>query len=377
MYSKSRIKRTLVRYRNSAFRRFVRRHEKYAPVLFFIGGFIFDSLTLGRIDRLYDLSILCSHMTLLSVTLYLFNRVSDGVWKNTILERYEEYFPLAIQFFFGALSSAYVVYFSRSVSLSKTAYFFIILVLILFANEFLKRRISNKYLQFGVYSFLSFTFFAFIIPVFIKEMSTDIFYLSGGISLFCTLLLMMIVYTFSVSTRNEIHFGKLLGLVLLIYLSLNAFYFFRLIPPVPIALNEAIVAHHIERTDKNYIVTYEKDEWYIFWRKHRDKFNFKQGDEVYIFSSVFAPTDLEKNIFHRWKWFNPQTELWEQVEDIGYEITGGRAGGYRGYTYKSNLKKGNWSVEVLTEEELILGVIDFEIVEKNSQKKLKTTEKKF
>ncbi|WP_425392518.1 hypothetical protein [Ekhidna sp.] len=131
--------RILAKYRDSAFRKFLRRNEKYAPIFFFIGGFIFDSLTLGRIDRLYDLTVLCSHMTLLSCTLYIYNRVPDGRWKNTLIERYEEYLPLAVQFFFGALSSAYVVYFSRSVSLTKTAYFFGILVLLLFANEFLKK----------------------------------------------------------------------------------------------------------------------------------------------------------------------------------------------------------------------------------------------
>ena len=188
------MKRTLVRLRNSRFRKFIRRHEKYAPIIFFIGGFIFDSLTLGRIDRLYDLVVLCMHMTLLTVTLYLYNLVDDGRWKNSILERYQVYFPLAIQFFFGGLSSAYVIYFSRSVSLSKTVSFFIILVILLFANELLKKRISNKYLQFSVYFFVSFTFFTFMIPVFIKEMNTNIFIYSGLVSLGCTLILIAIIY---------------------------------------------------------------------------------------------------------------------------------------------------------------------------------------
>jgi hypothetical protein len=301
-------------------------------------------------------------MTCLTCTLYLFNLSDDGKWKNTFLERYEEYFPLAIQFFFGGLSSAYVVYFSRSVSLTKTASFFVILVVLLLANELLKKRISNKYLQFSVYSFISFTFFAFMIPVFIKELNTDIFILSGLISLACTLTLIIIIYRSSPSTRKEIHKGKLILLVTIIYSSISLFYFFKLIPPVPLALSSGIVAHNVEVENNKYLVTFETEEWYVFWRKHRLKYIHKPNEKVYIFSSIFAPTALEKTIFHRWKWYNNKTAKWELVEDIGYDITGGRDGGYRGYTYKQNLKKGVWKVQVLTEEELVLGVIDFEIV---------------
>ena len=83
------MKKTLARYRNSAFRSFIRKHSKYAPILFFIGGFIFDTLTLGRIDRTYDLTVLCLHMTSLSITLYLYNLVDDGKWQGTLLERFE------------------------------------------------------------------------------------------------------------------------------------------------------------------------------------------------------------------------------------------------------------------------------------------------
>ncbi|WP_369692159.1 hypothetical protein [Formosa haliotis] len=160
---------TIAKFKDSKFQNFIVRHKKYTPLLFFIGGFIFDTLTLGRIDRTYDLVVLCLHMSSLTITLYLYNLADDGKWVDTMLNKFQEYFPLAIQFFFGALSSAYVIYFSRSVSLTKTVSFFIILIMLLVANEFLKKRISNKYLQFSVYFFLSFTFFTFIIPVFIKQ----------------------------------------------------------------------------------------------------------------------------------------------------------------------------------------------------------------
>jgi len=370
------MKRTLVKFRNSKFRRYIRKHQKYAPLIFFIGGFTFDSLTLGRIDRLYDLIVLCLHMTSLTITLYLYNLADDGKWKDTFLERYQEYFPLAIQFFFGALSSAYVIYFSRSVSLTKTISFFIILVALLVANEFLKKRISNKYLQFSVYFFVSFTFFTFIIPVFIKVMNTNVFIFSGLISLIFTLLLIIVIYKISPSTRAEIHIGKIIGIVSIMYATINLFYFFNLIPPVPLALESGIVAHNVKVENNKYVVTYETDEWYVFWREHRLKFLYNQGEKVYIFTSIFAPTDIEKSIFHRWKWHNDNTNEWEIVEDISFDITGGRDDGYRGYTFKNNVKQGLWKVEVITEEELILGVINFEIIISTSLHPIGVVDKK-
>lgn len=346
-------------------------------MLFFIGGFIFDSLTLGRIDRLYDLIVLCTHMTLVTITLYLYNLVDDGRWKNTIFERYAEYYPLAIQFFFGALSSAYVIYFSRSVSLSKTASFFIILVVLFFSNEFLKKQISNKYLQFSVYFFISFTFFTFMIPVFIKEMNTTIFIISGLVSLISSVLLITIIYYLSPTTRDEIHLGRILGLVFSIYALINTFYYFNLIPPVPLSLNSGVVAHTIKKEGTNYLVSYETDDWYIFWREHRLEFVCKPDDTVYVFSSIFAPTDLEKAIFHRWEWFNPTTEEWEITDEIGYDITGGRDDGYRGYSYKNNIKPGIWKVEVVTEEDLVIGIVDFEIVISSTLQPKRLVEKKY
>ncbi|MEP2056906.1 MAG: DUF2914 domain-containing protein [Maribacter litoralis] len=371
------MKNTLARYKNSAFRSFIRRHSKYAPILFFIGGFIFDTFTLGRIDRLYDLTVLCLHMTSLSITLFLYNLADDGKWKGTFLERYEEYLPLAIQFFFGGLSSAYVIYFSRSVSLSKTASFFIILVLLLIANEFLKKRISNKYLQFGVYYFISFTFFTFMIPVFIKELNTTIFLISGAASLVSTLVLLTFIYGKSPSTRKEIKLWKMITIIISIYGIINLFYFLRLIPPVPLALDKGIVAHNIVQKNGKYEVTYESEESHIFWRKHKLDFSYTPEQRVYIFSSIFAPTDLKKSIFHRWRKYNEQTKTWETVDDIGYDITGGRDGGFRGYTYKDNVMPGEWEVQVLTEEEQVLGVIGFDIVLNTDQKPLKLKTSKF
>ncbi|SMO61225.1 DUF2914 domain-containing protein [Gracilimonas mengyeensis] len=345
------------------FRAYVRANQRYLPVVFFMCGFLWDSLTLGRIDRLYDQIILCTYLTSLSISLYLYNLADDGKWTETFLEKYQDYLPLAIQFFLGGLCSAYVIYFSRSVSFSKTFFFFLILVLLLFANELLKKRISNKYLQFSAYFFVNFTFFTFFIPMLVKSMNTFIFMVSGAISLGLTLALIIYIYNVSPSTRQEIHMGKMSGLILGIYLLINSFYYFNLIPPVPLALDVGLVAHNVEKNTENneYVVTYEQNPWYKIWRDNDKDFHHTPGTRVYVFTSIFAPSELKESVLHRWKWYSPHTNQWEVIDEIGYEITGGRDGGYRGYTYKTNMMEGKWEVDVITDDELVLGIINFEV----------------
>lgn len=356
------MNKSLLKYKKSKFYLLVKKHKKYLPLLFFIAGFTWDSLTLGRIDRLYDIVILCTYMTLLTFSIYFYNLIDNEKSKNSYIQKYGSYFPLAIQFFLGGLTSAYVIYFSRSVSLSKTASFFIILIIVLFANEVFKKRISNKYLQFCAYFFVNFTFLSFFLPVILKEMNTNIFLISGAISLVTTLFLVTLVYRTSTSARIEIVKRKMFSMIFGIYLLINIFYYFNLIPPVPLALDKGVVAYNIEIKKGYYEVTYEVDDWYVFWRDHKINFSRNSNKPVYIFTSIFAPTDLKKKIYHQWKWYNNEKEAWEYSDKIGFEITGGRDRGYRGYSFKENIKDGKWKVEVVTDNNMVLGVVDFNII---------------
>jgi uncharacterized membrane protein len=234
-------------------------------------------------------------------------------------------------------------------------------VFLLFANELLKKRISNKYLQFSAYFFVNFTFFTFFLPVLVKTMNTFIFLVSGAISLTITVALINYIYEKSPSTRQELHRGKMLGLIAGIYLMINTFYFFNLIPPVPLALEEGLVAQNVEKAGTSYRVTYDREPWYNVFKDYSEKHAYIENSDVYVFTSIFAPTELSKTVAHRWKWYNPNTEEWKVTDRIEYEITGGRDGGFRGYTYKSGVIEGRWEVEVITESEQIIGVVNFEI----------------
>jgi len=191
------------------------------------------------------------------------------------------------------------------------------------------------------------------------------------------MVLLVTIYRSSPNTRKEISRVRLMFIISTIYISISIFYVFKLIPPVPLALNEGIAAHGIERKGGKYTVSFEPDEWYVFWRNHHFEFTHYLNEKVYIFSSIFAPSNLRKAIFHRWKWYNERLGKWELVEDIGFEIQGGRDGGFRGYTYKQNVKDGTWQVEVLTEEEMVLGVIDFKITTEPNRENRQLIEKKF
>jgi len=352
------------RYKKHKIYLFIENNKRFAPLLFFVSGFLWDWLTLGRVDRLYDIILLSAYFFLLSFCIYLYNCIGYSIWQHKFLKTYQNYLPLIIQFFFGGLTSAYVIYFSRSVSLSKTASFFVILVLLFFANEIFKKRISNLYLQFGIYSFVSYTFFAYMIPVLIAKLNPFIFTMSGMISLSMTFFLVYIIYKTKHKIKLDTFKIKLLTVIFSVYGLITLFYFFKLIPPVPLALNQSIVAYAIEKKDNRYQVTYDAGKWYMFWKEYKSELNINKTDEIYVFTSIFAPTDLDKKIFHLWKKYNSKTKTWDVTDKIGFSIIGGRNNGFRGYTFKQNITEGEWEVEVITEEGLIIGIIDFNLVDK-------------
>lgn len=361
----------------SATKQFLQKHKKFVPVIFFIGGFIWDSLTLGRIDGWYSNTILLIYLSCLTASLYIFNLADDGRWNGTILESYEEYAPLAIQFFLGGLSSAYVIFFFQSVTLTKTLVFFLILVVLLFSNELLKHRISNKYLQFGAYFFVNFTFFTFFTPVIFETMNTFLFIVSGLFSLGITLYFIKYIYKTSPSTREEITGWKITFLVLGIYTSINICYYFNLIPPVPLSLQNGVVAYNIEKQDDTFWVSYEQAAFYNFWKTYDKTFNYSDGDTVFVFTSIFAPTDLKKSVQHEWKWYEPKSDKWNTTDTIAYDVLGGRRGGFRGYTFKENVWPGRWRVNVTTEEGMVLGEIDFRINNDSTFKKSQLSRRAF
>ena len=118
----------------------------------------------------------------------------------------------------------------------------------------------------------------------------------------------------------------------------------------------------MHRAGGRYELRFEKGKWYQLFKRSDKEFHYMAGDTVFCFTSVFAPTQLEKKIVHQWQFWNDKRDAWLTSDRLGFRIYGGRDGGYRGYTYKKNIQPGKWRVDVRTEDDLLLGRISFTVV---------------
>ena len=340
----------------------LRPYEKYFPVTAFFGGFIWDNLTVSRIDMLFDNLQLLLYLLLLSALVIISLLVRYGSIKNIWLLKYSGWYPSALQFLFGGLFSVYVVFYFQSASLTKASLFLIMLVILFIANEFLKDRLSNTYLLLSIHFLVSFSYFIFALPVLFKIMNNWIFLLSGVVSLLFSALIFYILYKKNIFKSGR-RFLNHCGLLLAVFLMIQLFYWQNWIPPVPLSLKDTGIYHHVSRQSDLYQVRYEKPKWYQFFKKSDIPFHYLSGDTIFCYASVFAPTHLKHQIFHQWQRYDAEGDTWLTTDKHGYTLTGGRDGGYRGYTYKKNISTGFWRVNVITDNDLILGRISFDIVE--------------
>jgi len=333
----------------------------------FVGGFVWDSLTLTRIDRLSDNLILLAYYTLATLSILLMHLVDAERVKFLLLYRLRPWYPLAVQFFFGGLFSSYVVFYFQSASFTKSAVFWGLLVVLFIGNEFLEKRLENMYLQGGLHFLVGFSFFIFFLPVVTHRMNVGMFLLAALVGMFVSLGMWWLLYSkYQVISSSRFRrmgwmLQGLLGLFLL-------FYFLNWIPPVPLSLKFGGVYHRVQRMGDVYELKMERPAWYQFWKRQDHPFRWMPGDTVFCFTAVFAPTQLQKDIVHHWQVYEEDRNRWLTTDRRRFVIRGGRREGYRGYTYKRRIRPGRWRVDVETEDGLLLGRIPFTVLGINSTK---------
>jgi hypothetical protein len=337
-----------------------RKYEKYTPLIVFAVGFAWDSLTMVRIDNLIDIAILLFYLAALAIMMFFTVRRQSGCNLPDWAGRLEPYFLWAMQFSFGGLFSAFVIFYFKSASWTRTQFFFLMLVFLLVGNEFLRHRLNNPKLMATLYSFCLLSFLAFFLPIVFASVHPALFLLAGALSLLLSTSVFAAAFPKNQGSWH-LHMRPVLACIFTVCFSLNLLYFANLIPPVPLALKTAGIYHSVVKTPAGYEVQFVRPPIYRYWRQYDNPFYYAPGEPVCCFTAIFAPHRIQVRVRHVWSRYY-ESSGWRVTDRMEYEISGGREGGFRWYSRKSAITPGKWRVEVETDRGQILGRIDFMVV---------------
>jgi len=331
-------------------------------------GFIVDLATFRFINFDLALTLLSGHIILSGGAIAFIDLFEAGRFSHRFFKYLRVFAPLVIQYSFGAMLSASVIFYSFSGSLWASWPFILALVFLMIANEILRKHYINPIVQLTIYFFAIYSIMVLALPYIARDLGWTVFVASGLLSLVVITLYITWLWP-KVPQIRESQRGVALG-VISVFALMNLFYFTNLIPPFPLALRDIGVFHLVERSGSNYRLLAEERDTFLRWLTPNQINLARIGDRVYVFSSVFAPAKLNLDVVHHWQFFDPETRNWESRGRTSFTIFGGRDQGFRGYSWKSQTEVGRWRVRVETAQGQIIGQVNFRINETGERPEL-------
>ena len=339
------------------------RNERSVTVLSFVAGFVFDIVTLGRIDSWLSIGQQILYLAvIMTVLMQMFLEQSGQqleLDRMFVLKRwYYQYRAAIVHFLFGSLLNLYTIFFFKSSSLLVSFSFLVFLVILLVANESKRFKSLGLPFKFGMLSLCVLSFFAYVVPILVGSIGLLVFLSSMPVGCLPLIGLGWWVRARAPQlfplARKQIHLP--LSLVLLGFFVL---YYLRVIPPVPLSIPFIGVYHSVERTEQGYRLSHERPQW-RFWHNGDQDFVARPGDKVYVFFRIFSPTRFSDQVLMRWYW-KEDARGWTLQDSIPIKIVGGREQGFRGYGFKSNYQAGAWKVQIETTDAREIGRVYFDL----------------
>lgn len=326
-----------------------------------IGGFIFDVFTLQRVDAFWENILVLVRLFAVGVCIILINRKATSLQEGENMAEKHIWLLIIMQFMFGGLLSSFLIYYFRSGTLAVSWPFLLLLIVAFAANEKLRHRYARVSFQITFLYLCIFSFSIFILPILTHTIGPMVFLLSGFISAIVVYLYLLILKYFARKVFEE---SKKILLVTLtgLFISINALYFFNIIPPIPLAIKDGQIYHSIERNGGgDYVVSHEEESWTDFFKLYQE-FHATPGQPLYAYSAIFSPTDFNTRIVHEWQFYDGKQKDWITGARIPLSVLGGRGDGYRTYSQKNNYSAGKWRVNVQTDRGQTIGRIYFKVI---------------
>ena len=356
----------------TAWRDFYQRHERHGPAAFFIAGFLFDVLTLGRIDDPLTIFSQLGYLAIVSLVwrlemrASLTPRLSDELPMSFLArwqDRFWRYHDEIVHFLYGSLLSAYTLFYFKSASLATSFIFMLALAGLLLANEMSRFQRSGPQLRLALLSLCWISYFSYVFPTLFGFVGWMPFLLAvvAGVAVVFALL--------KWTARGVVTAGEVLGfelrkaraMALIVAGGLTLAYVFRVLPPVPIAALEIGVYHQVDRIGGGQYQARYVRPWYAFWQSGAQTFAARPGDRIHVFARIFAPGRFRDEI--RVRWLRQGPKGWEGTDSIPLALVGGRDDGFRGFAFKQNYTPGLWRVQLETTEGREISRISFEVIE--------------
>jgi len=337
------------------------RNEQKIAVLSFICGFLFDILMVDRADSWHAIfqQVLYIAVILAALTQMFLEegRAAPDPAGLSLLKRwYYRYRSAVVHFFLGTLLNVYTIFFFKSSSLLVSFGFLAFLVLLLWANESERVKSMGLSFKFTLLALCMLCFSANVVPIFVGSIGMTVFLVSmlaGSLPL-AGVAWWMRKRKPDLFPRARRQMLVPLGGVLVGFL---VFYWFRLIPPVPLSIPFIGVYHAVEKSQDGYRLSHERPIWRV-WQHGDQEFLAQPGDRVFVFFRIFSPTRFSDQVQMRWYW-QDSARGWVSQDTIPIKIVGGRAEGFRGYGFKSNYQPGEWKVQVETNDGREIGRVYF------------------
>lgn len=331
---------------------FIERYQHQLSIGSFFVGFALDTVVLKRIDLLVSNAFLLSYLGVVVVVMLFLHRATSHPPRGDFARRVYLWIPFVAQFAFGGMFSGFLIFYSQAGSIVASWPFLLIIVLLIVVNEFMRTYQERLTYQSILLFFCLFSFSIYALPILLGEMGDGIFELSGVFALLAFALLLGALWFVDARRVRESLRGILIGTVA-VYGLITVLYFSNVLPPIPLSLKDIGVYHGIQRTGANYTALEESSPWHA--RITGVSLTLVKGAPLYAYSSVFAPTKLSTQIVHRWQYYDEIEGEWETVSTIPFAISGGRDGGYRGWSELVPTAEGTWRVRVETTRGQLIG----------------------
>lgn len=342
---------------------FYQKHEVIISVSVFVAGFLFDLLTLGRIDDLLNLIQQAVYLTILGTLLLCEIKIKIGTLTlSGRAKKFWQYHDLVVHFLFGSLLSVYTIFYYTSASAITSFFFILLLAGLMLANEVPRFQKLGLPVRVILFSICVMSYFAFFYPILMGHVGVIPFWLGFLTSVGSLAVVWRL--NFMGQSSQEILRRHVLIPAVGVHLVFLLGYYTSLIPPVPVAVKKIGVYYDVKKIDGKYIGTHLRPGW-KFWSKGSQDFQARSGDQLTVLLSIFSPGNFEDRVFLKW-YFDDERTGWTIQDTIPMSILGGRDEGFRGFGKKAHYQNGNWRVIVETSDGREVGRINLTIEADNS-----------